>query len=338
MRTHSPLPTLRIAPAAWLTPLVFGLAACGPSDVPTPEALEAPRQSLAINAAPARRDAANRAPEIVEFTFTPAAPAAGEPVRARVRASDPDGDPVTLEYHWTLNGRGLSVNAPEVSITEGRRGDRLSLRVTARDPQGLAATSLTQVALANRAPQLAGLRLDPHGRVRAGRPITVLPYAVDPDGDALRFEYQWRVNGRTVPESGASLSTTALQRGDEVEVTVIANDGRAHSRRLSSPPIALVNAPPEIAHEAVGGPQDGSFRHAIRASDPDGDRLHFSLRSGPRGMQVAPLLGVIEWTPSPNQAGVHPVQIEVDDRHGGTASLSFELTVGDSQAPASPRT
>jgi len=319
-------------PHSWLALFVAaGLIHCGGA----PQHDSGARLGSAVSGAAAAHAGPNRAPEIRSFYLTPRDPAAGEPVRAQVEAIDPDGDPITLTYDWTLEGRGLAAGGPEVRAAEARRGDQLALRLTARDPQGLFVTTTREVRIGNRAPRLVGLRIDPPGRVRAGRDIIASPFAEDADGDPLTFRYTWRVNGRLQHGAGATLRTDGLERGDTVEVEVVATDGFDPSERLSSPPIRLVNAPPEVAVAPISNDPDGSFHHTIRATDPDGDRLAFRLAAGPEGMQLDPVLGVLDWTPAPGQVGIHPVRVEVEDRHGGAAELSFELTV-DHANPGPP--
>ena len=89
---------------------------------------------------------------------------------------------------------------------------------------------------------------------------------------------------------------------------------------------------------------DGLFRYSFEAEDPDGDRnLRFRLGEAPRGMRIDPILGVATWRPKESQAGVHPVEVIVQDTHGDGSALRFEVTVtatlADSgeQPPASAR-
>ena len=89
---------------------------------------------------------------------------------------------------------------------------------------------------------------------------------------------------------------------------------------------------------------EGLFRYAFEAEDPDGDRnLRFRLGKAPEGMRIDPILGVSTWRPKPSQAGVHPVEVIVQDAHGDGSALHFEVTVtatpGDSDEeppPAAP--
>jgi hypothetical protein len=57
-------------------------------------------------------------------------------------------------------------------------------------------------------------------------------------------------------------------------------------------------------------------------------------------MRIDPILGVVTWRPKPSQAGVHQVDVLVEDSHGDGSALRFEVTVtatpGDSGEPPPP--
>jgi hypothetical protein len=112
----------------------------------------------------------------------------------------------------------------------------------------------------------------------------------------------------------------------------------SESQPIESPLLMVENGAPLI-HSAPGdaGP-DGVFRYQVRAEDPEGDTdLRFSLAQAPRGMTVTALGGLVEWRPAADQAGVHPVQIVVEDSRGGRARQSFELTIAPpASGPAAP--
>jgi hypothetical protein len=279
----------------------------------------------------------NRAPEIQDLRLVPQEAIGGEPVRAQLRVSDPDGDNVTLEYRWSLNRRELGASGSEVTVSEGRRGDRLSVSVVASDGHTRSRPATAEAEIGNSAPRLEGLSLLPSGEVRAGREIVALPIANDRDGDPIEFEFEWRVNDELVETSDAVLPTQGLARGDTIAVSVVANDGYDHSHRLSSPAIELVNAPPQIERQPIDGNENGIFQHQIAADDPDGDRLLYRLRKGPDGMTVGRTTGLIDWTPSLAQAGMHVIEIEIDDLHGAKEMYSFSLTIGDAPTPAAPQ-
>lgn len=114
--------------------------------------------------------------------------------------------------------------------------------------------------------------------------------ASDPDGDSLQFSYAWRVNGRAVTEGGEMINLEKLVRGDRLEVTVSASDGKATSatKNLS---VTLGNQAPvvqsiRIAFSQGDGAQSGVLVATPDAKDADGDDLTFSYRWVVAGEEV----------------------------------------------------
>lgn len=279
---------------------------------------------------------ANRAPAIRSLRFEPDRPVSGEPVRAVAEAADPDGDPVRLSYVWSVNGEQVRGDGATLSLARAARGDTIAVRVTPSDGRRDGPAEEAEVVVGNRAPRLRGIKIDPAGRITAGGEISVDPTAEDPDGDAVEYEISWWVNDRRADEEGPVLSTKDLRRGDKVRVRVVASDGREESDPIESPEIEVVNAVPVIVSEPQSAEQ-GAFRYRVQVEDPDGDRvLRFSLAEAPAGMRVDSVSGVVEWTPAPDQQGTFPVEVVVDDRHGGTASQRFDLTIAAPPAAPAP--
>jgi RHS repeat-associated protein len=75
------------------------------------------------------------------------------------------------------------------------------------------------------------------------------------------------------------------------------------------------------------------YHYAVRANDPDGDRLTYTLTTGPAGMALDPL-GRLTWSTGTADVGVHPVTITVADNQGAVVTQNYNLTVvADTQAP-----
>ena len=92
--------------------------------------------------------------------------------------------------------------------------------------------------------------------------------------------------------------------------------------------VRMGNSAPLIKELPKPRSQDGLFRYAFEAEDPDGDRnLRFRLGKAPEGMRIDPILGVATWRPKASQAGVHQVEVIVQDSYGDGSTLAFEVTV-----------
>ena len=89
----------------------------------------------------------------------------------------------------------------------------------------------------------------------------------------------------------------------------------------------LVDRPPSIAPIANRDSVVGeAVSFGISASDPDGDALSYSASGLPGGLALNAANGWI--TGAPSALGTFAVTLQVDDGHGGTASASFQWTIG----------
>lgn len=189
---------------------------------------------------------------------------------------------------------------------------------------------------ANQAPTLLAVEIVPSDAILTDDDVTAIPSAQDPDGDPIDFRYRWNVNGRPVRIDGPTLPARHFGRGDRIEVTVEADDGDEASFPLRTEPRVVSNSVPRITSTPGPLDPDGTFRYAVGADDADEDRgFRYALREHPEGMQIDEINGAITWTPRPDQAGVHPVTVAVDDRHDGLATQSFDLTI-EFQATSPP--
>jgi len=298
------------------------LVGCGGEEAAKPSGA-----SMAGTPRPAE-DAGNEAPVIESVELEPAQPVAHQRLQAVVVASDPDGDPIELGFAWRVGGRNVEADGDSIEVPALGKGDSIEVTVTASDGRNESASETARVRVGNQPPDLVAVALRPEGDVNRGKPLTAVPAASDPDGDALSFSYTWMVNGDAVEEAGDTLDTSKLKRGDTVRLRVVANDGDQDSNAIESPELRVANAGPTIKSAPPSFEGDGSYRYAVEAVDPDGDRsLRYRLAHAPDGMTIDAVGGVIQWKPTAASAGKHTVEVVVDDLQGGSANQIFELSV-----------
>lgn len=318
----------------WTAPLLALALACGSGE-------EKPRPSGSALAAPPKVEEheENAAPVVESILLNPRNPLPGTPVEANVEARDPDGDPYRLTFEWEVNGELVASGShPRFIPQRVRKDDRIEVTVVASDGRLESEPISASTRVGNRPPLLQGVLLEPQGAVRSGEELLAGPRADDPDDDSLSFEYVWIVNGAATGHSGRAFSTRGLKRGDTVRVRAVASDGSDTSREAESREVTIGNSPPLIEQIPTLQSESGQFRYTFEAKDPDGDRnLRFQLREAPEGMRIDPITGVVTWHPEPGQAGVHQVDVLVEDSHGDGSALRFEVTVtatpGDSGEP-----
>lgn len=192
-------------------------------------------------------------------------------------------------------------------------------------------------AVANQPPLIRAMQVDPAPRITGGTDVKVLVDAVDPEGDEVEIEYRWFVNENEVDFEGSVFSTMALAKGDTVRVEALASDGRVESAPMSSPLLTVASGFPRIVSRPEAPGADGVFRYQLEVERAEGaESLRYSLAEAPAGMRVSSARGVVEWEPRPDQAGLHPVEIVVEDSDGSEARQRFELTIGTPPPAAAP--
>jgi hypothetical protein len=284
----------------------------------------------------------NASPRVDRLVLNPPRPLPGQRVEAHVEASDPDGDPIRLELEWRVAGRVLGRGSQTAMAIEGaRKGDEVVVFATATDGRAQSDPMRASVTVGNTPPTIAAFYLAPDGEIAPGQDVTAAPQAVDPDGDALEYEFEWVLNGRTVRGADeAVFATERLKRGDRLQALVRVSDGEAWSPVAESMTLTLANQAPKFTSYPEVDGTGGGVSTQLEAEDPDGDRsLRFRLLSGPAGMTVDPVTGRLRWRPGPKDVGTHAVEVAVADAQGAESAMRFELNVsgggaGGETAPA----
>jgi hypothetical protein len=283
--------------------------------------------------------ALNEAPVIRAIRLEPHEPVQGDRIRAVVSVHDPEGDEVELVYRWRVDGDPVVAEGAVLELVGVDKGARIEVVVVASDGRAESDEVVEMVTVIDRAPVLNGIAIQPTDTVYPGDSVVVTPTGSDPDGDRVDFEFEWLVNGERVDGDSRSFSTAGLSAGDRIRVRVVATDGSSKSVAQESVDVTVGSAHPEIVSSPPGITDDGVFRYAVEARDPDGDRnLRYRLAQGPEGMSIDEVLGQIEWRPAGNQTGVHQVSVVVRDSSRLETTQSFQVTVSASggEAPAAP--
>jgi hypothetical protein len=122
----------------------------------------------------------------------------GDPVTAVAQAHDPDGDPVTFEYAWQVNGEPVSTRGNLFSTDGLAQGDRIRVAVVASDGANRSApmTSI-EVTVGSAHPEITS---SPPG-MESGGVFRYPVVASDPDGDRrLRYSLAEAPEGMRIDE------------------------------------------------------------------------------------------------------------------------------------------
>jgi RHS repeat-associated protein len=167
----------------------------------------------------------------------------------------------------------------------------------------------------------------------AGASYRYASRAEDPDGDPLTYTLVTGPAGMSV-DVASGLVSWSPQSSDvgNHNVGIRADDGRGGSAvqqftvttTLTPPNLPPVFTSTPVVAAAVGVP----YTYQATAADLDGDPLTFSVVTGPQGLDIDATSGLVSWTPSEDQLGLTGVTLQVADGHGGTATQTYAINVG----------
>jgi hypothetical protein len=307
-----------------LAALGFGGTACSRGEKPQPS-------GAPMGAPHARSADENRPPVIQRLSVDPSSPVPGDHVRAMATAVDPDGDPVTVRYVWTVDGQTLAETGPEIAPDALAPGSRIEVEAVASDGRLESQPEQASVEVRGTPPEVTSVGLAPAPFVPPGDPV-VAHVDLGGSADGVELHYQWFVNDDPAGQDADRLDTKGLHRGDRIAVSVTAARGDEEGDAVRSADIGVANAPPKILSQPQGAlGADGTFRYEVKAEDPDGDTtLRYRLDHAPEGMTIDPVLGVVTWRPNDSQLGRHEAEVVVSDGHGGETHQKIELRLTDS--------
>jgi hypothetical protein len=105
---------------------------------------------------------------------------------------------------------------------------------------------------------------------------------------------------------------------------MIENETYPYLRNMSVPPAN--HAPTITTSPVTAATADSLYSVQYQATDPDGDSLSWNMTSNASWLNMTSD-GLLSGTPSSSDSGTYVIAISVSDGKGGTASLTFELTV-----------
>jgi RHS repeat-associated protein len=278
----------------------------------------------------------NRPPSI---TSTPPQTATiGVPYAYNLVGSDPDGDPLVWSLDRAPAGMSIDPNRGTVrwTPTTDQLGDQ-AVAVRVLDGRGGFATQSFAITVrpVNVPPAITSM---PPTAATVAVAYTYAVRATDPENDPLTFTLTAAPSGMTIGATTGLVQWTpaAGQLGSQT-VAIRVDDGQGGfatqtytvvvSATVPNQPPVITSTPPFTA--TVGQ----LYQYGITAVDPEGQALHFVLVTGPRGMTVDPVTGLVSWTPALNQQGPQPVTVAAIDSGGAGGTQTFTITVAVANNP-----
>ncbi len=273
----------------------------------------------------------NTPPSISAVKILPEGPTKESELNVMIQCNDREGDAVSYEFLWLKNDREIFGETRNV-LSSGRfeKGDVIRVKVAATDGKnkGEAAVS-SPVKIVNSPPAIQEISIEPNAAY-ANTPLKAVAKAIDPDRDFVAYSYQWEKNGVALPdEKGETLEPGQFKKGDAISVVVTPDDREAQGTPRRSDPVLISNSPPAIVSSppaTIEGPPF-LYQYQVRATDGDQDVILYSLKSGPKGMDIDKNHGLIRWEVKKEDQGAHTIEVEARDDAGARSLQRYTLSV-----------
>jgi hypothetical protein len=190
---------------------------------------------------------------------------------------DPDGDAVTYQYAWSVDGVASTASTTEVlPASATTRGETWRVTVTPDDGGGTGTSASASITIVNTPPELDTVDVSLVS-VQVGDTVFCAADVADADGDSVSLTWHWE------DEAGALLSATDtwtvaagdVTPGGEALCVVDADDGYGGSDQASAR-VKVANTAPMVDALAVSPSSAGTtdtLRCVGLATDADGDTL-----------------------------------------------------------------
>lgn len=147
----------------------------------------------------------NAAPVAVSAVISPDPLDVTGVASADVEGSDPDGDAVTWNIAWTVNGAAVG-SGYTLAASAFERDDIVAFTATPTDGITLGTSLSDSIVVSNAAPVVAAVEIEPTTPEESEDDLVCRATASDPDEDTLGYAFQWVADG--APWTGSASTTT----------------------------------------------------------------------------------------------------------------------------------
>lgn len=273
----------------------------------------------------------NNPPVIDSLVLSPIPLYTNDTLTATVVASDADGDAITINYEWSVNG-ALVQSGIGNSLTGGlfSRGDMVSVSVTPSDANASGAAANDSVTVSNSAPSGASTAITPQAPVENVDDLTCSgSSATDLDGDAVTYVFSWTVdgvafNGATSSFTSSTVAAINTFAGEAWECTVTPTDGSDAGASVSTTVVISSDWSGALTFTNCG--QSGR-------DGPSQSQCDSAYAGGDLAGQVSVSAGFQSWTvPSDGVYSINALGAQGGGNAGGSGSDiygEFSLVAGD---------
>jgi len=251
---------------------------------------------------------------------------------------DADDDTPQVESTWMVNGVEVEGVTGPLSGEYFKKDDLIRCMGAPTDGDSVGDVVVSEVVkVLNTPPTISTVTLSSTDPI-AAEPLTFTTDASDADGDVLDLTAEWYVDG-TLVHTGDELPIGSFIRGQEIYVTVTANDGLADGEPATSTTVVGANSPPNL--EAVNLIPDPAYTDStlfpdVVAVDLDGDPVTYTVTWTVNGSTIAETGSVLDGDVWFDKDDTVSVQVTPNDGFDDGPTLSSSTITILNSVPTTP--
>lgn len=267
----------------------------------------------------------NTPPAVTEITLLPMKPTVQTEITARILSTDDDGDQVSYEIKWFVNGRQIG-EGMSFAYDEVKKGDQIFAKVTPYDGKdwGDEVTS-DEIVIGGMPPRILSLQIAPESLYVTTPQVVITALAEDPDNDEVRIVVHWMIKDNVLPDTSNTLKLTGrgLKKHDIITGSATLDDGEFRSEPFPFE-LEISNAPP-VFHTITDSvkTKPDSIYYPLPIFDPDNDKLTYEILEAPDGITVNEN-GIVYGIAG--EAETFEIVVRVQDPEGAYLDAKFTLT------------
>jgi len=256
----------------------------------------------------------------------------GESYAFQPAAADANCEPLTFAIAGRPSWASFDTATGRLHGTPGAGTAGLYTGITISVSDGVSSSALPAFSITvkgNMPPTISGT---PATQVLEGQPYDFRPSASDPEGQALRFSIANKPAWAVFSSSTGQLSGTPSAADVKIfyNIAISVSDGLASSSLLPfNIEVKASNRAPTISGTPPTSAQAGlAYAFKPTASDPDGDKLSFSISNRPAWAIFDTATGQLSGTPTAGDVGSYSnILISVSDGQLTASLASFSIAV-----------
>jgi hypothetical protein len=271
-----------------------------------------------VTVASASATVVNADPVVSSVAITPSSPRTNDTLTASASTSDPDGDPLTVTYDWSVDGSVVASgsSATLAGATWFSKGQVVAVTVTATDGSASASATSASVTVENTPPGAPVVAISPTSPVEAVDALRCLVTTAssDADADPVTYSASWTVDGvaytatTSTTFAGDTIPASATAAGDVWTCTVTPDDGD-DTGTTASASVTVRSASTDYVLFVTDQFIDGS-RSLSSRSAADAYCASYAAANGIRGSDFR----IVYSTPSENARDYLPYDSTAGDR------------------------